>query len=102
MGNAKRINRESELVFDNQFESIDGSHPLQKALPESHVNYQARIRPGGKIRYFNFSLAKEMGLIHNDHPEEITEYLEQKIIETFSLQIINEFDIALEVGKICG
>lgn len=93
MISAKKIQNPADLVFDQQFDSIDGSHPLKESLPEGYVDYQARIRPGGKIRFFNFSLAKEMGLIDQDHPEHLSDHLKNKIIETFSLQIINEFDI---------
>lgn len=74
------------------FDLIDGSHPLKEAVPNSYVDYPARIRRGGKIAYFNFTLAKEMGLISEDHGHEINKSLEQKIIETFSIQIINEYD----------
>lgn len=44
--------------------------------------------------YFNFELAKEMGLISPRHPHEMTKELKQKLIETFSIRIINEYDIA--------
>lgn len=75
-----------------RFDLIDGSHPLKEAVPESFVDYPARIRRGGKLAYFNFSLAKEMGLIPSDHDNSLNSELEEKIIETFSIQIINEFD----------
>lgn len=42
---------------------------------------------------FNFNLAKEMGLI-NEHDHKLTKDLVKKILETFSLTIINEYDIA--------
>ena len=38
-----------------------------------------------------------MGLIPADHPSSINKELEQVILDTFSLQIINEYD--LEQGK---
>ncbi len=44
------------------------------------------------MAYFNFDLAKEMGLIPKDHPEVLTAALKSKLLETFSLQIINEYD----------
>lgn len=75
-----------------RFELIDGSHPLKEAVPESFIDYPARIRRGGKLAYFNFSLAKEMGLIPVDHEDSLNPELEEKILETFSIQIINEFD----------
>jgi len=56
------------------------------------VDYQARYRPNGRVLYFNFALAKEMGLIPQDHPAGINKDLEQVILDTFSLQIINEYD----------
>jgi uncharacterized protein YdiU (UPF0061 family) len=43
--------------------------------------------------FSNFPLAKEMGLIPADHPDTMNERLERKLLETFSLVIINEYDI---------
>ncbi len=76
----------------HQFDQINGLHPFQKACPDSFVPYQARVRRGGKLAYFNFDLAKEMGLIDQEHPEKITAALSEKMLETFSIIIINEFD----------
>lgn len=84
----KKIQSETYESFD----LIDGSHPLKEAVPSSYVDYPARIRRGGEIAYFNFSLAKEMGLISQDHDCSLNKDLEQKLIETFSIQIINEYD----------
>lgn len=75
-----------------KFSQINGSHPFKKALPEGFVDYPARIRKGATIRYFNFELAMEMGLIPKDHNEVINKKLENEIIEAFSLIIINEYD----------
>jgi uncharacterized protein YdiU (UPF0061 family) len=80
-----------------KFKEIDGRHPWRNVSPDGYVDYQARYRPNGRVLYFNFSLAKEMGLIPSDHPPSITKDLEQAILDTFSLQIINEYD--LEHGK---
>lgn len=44
------------------------------------------------MTYFNFSLAKEMGLVPDNHDHVLNADLEQKLIETFNLRIINEFD----------
>lgn len=76
----------------SSFDEVDGRHPFKKACPGSFVDYQARHRKGGKLAYFNFDLAKEMGLIPKDHPETVTKELAEKFLETFSLIIINEFD----------
>lgn len=75
------------------FAQIDGSHGLRAAIPQGYIDYQARIRHGGKVSYFNFKLAREIGLIDANHPDELTPELSSEIINTFSLQIINEFDI---------
>ena len=80
-----------------KFREIDGTHPWRNVSPDGYVDYQARYRPQGRVLFFNFSLAKEMGLIPPDHPASITKDLEQVILDTFSLQIINEYD--LERGK---
>lgn len=86
-----RATRSSSENYQN-FDQLDGRHTLQQVLPQMVVNYRARLRKGGKVAYFNYALAKEMGLIAQDHVEELTPSLEKKIIETFSLIIINEFD----------
>ena len=80
-----------------KFKEIDGTHPWRNVSPDGYVDYQARYRPHGRVLYFNFALAKEMGLIPSDHRASITKDLEQVILDTFSLQIINEYD--LERGK---
>jgi uncharacterized protein YdiU (UPF0061 family) len=76
-----------------KFEEIDGTHPWRQVSPDGYVDYQARYRPHGRVLYFNFPLAKEMGLVPEDHPSTINKDLEQVILETFSLQIINEYDL---------
>ena len=80
-----------------KFSEIDGTHPWRNVSSDGYVDYQARYRPHGRVVFFNFPLAKEMGLIPSDHPASISKELEQAILDTFSLQIINEYD--LEQGK---
>ncbi|MDX9730772.1 MAG: hypothetical protein RBT63_03285, partial [Bdellovibrionales bacterium] len=63
-------------------------------MPEGHVSYPVRKLGRGQVLWFNFQLAKEMGLIASDHPHKLTPELDKKIIETFSLQIVNEWDQA--------
>ena len=77
-----------------KFKELDGTHPWRDVSPDGYVDYQARYRPQGRVLYFNFPLAKEMGLIPEDHPPTIHKEIEQVILETFSLQIINEYDLA--------
>lgn len=80
-----------------KFKEIDGTHPWRSVSPDGYIDYRARYRPHGRVVFFNFPLAKEMGLIPADHPSSISKELEQAILDTFSLQIINEYD--LEQGK---
>jgi uncharacterized protein YdiU (UPF0061 family) len=80
-----------------KFGEIDGRHPWRNVSADGYVDYQARYRPHGRVLYFNFPLAKEMGLIPPDHAPSINKDLEQAILNTFSLQIINEHD--LQKGK---
>jgi uncharacterized protein YdiU (UPF0061 family) len=58
------------------------------------VDYPARVRPGGRVLYFNFPLARELGLIPHGHNDKLNARLEAKILETFSIQIVNEYDMA--------
>lgn len=76
-----------------KFKELDGKHPWRDVSPDGYVDYQARYRPKGRVLFFNFPLAREMGLISPDHPASINKELEQAILDTFSLQIINEFDV---------
>jgi hypothetical protein len=76
------------------FEKLDGSHPWRKVSPDGYVDYRARIREGGRVLYFNFDLAREMKLVPANHAPRVTAALEKIILETFCLQIINEYDIA--------
>jgi uncharacterized protein YdiU (UPF0061 family) len=81
----------------SSFDQLDGYHPWMEQVPEGYVPYLVRQYLKGKVTYFNFKLAKEMGLIDHSHPEVMNRELEYKILETFSLRIINEFD--LERGR---
>ncbi|MGZ3768204.1 MAG: hypothetical protein ACXVCP_05905 [Bdellovibrio sp.] len=78
--------------FYSSFEQLDGNHPWMEAVTDGYVTYRVRELRTGKAAYFNFVLAKEMGLIPPDHPHEMNKELEDKLISSFSLQIINEFD----------
>ena len=53
-----------------------------------------RCRNGGRVAYFNFPLARELGLVPAGHADKLNAALEAKILDTFSLQIINEYDLA--------
>ena len=75
-----------------QFEKIDGSHPLQNQLPEGMLLYQVRKLEKGRVIFFNFALAREMGLISSRHPQELNPTLEKIILNSFCIQIINEYD----------
>lgn len=75
-----------------KFDSIDGDHPWLRAVPDGAVTYRVRELGQGNIVYFNYVLAKEMGLIPENHPHQMNSQLQQRILSTFSLQIINEYD----------
>ena len=68
-------------------------HPWREVSPDAYVDYGARTRHGGKVFYFNFELAKEMGLIGRRHPHRLNGDLAKAILDTFSLVIINEYDL---------
>jgi uncharacterized protein YdiU (UPF0061 family) len=80
-----------------KFKQLDGRHPWRDVSPDGYIDYQARYRPHGRVLYFNFPLARELELIPHNHPSAINKKLEQVILKTFSLQIINEYD--LKLGK---
>lgn len=74
------------------FQQLDGRHPWQERVPEGLILYPVRKLSGGKVSYFNFELAKEMGLIPKDHPHRLTKKLIGSILDTFCLRIVNEYD----------
>src|SRR6267142_4450400 len=78
-----------------KFKELDGTHPWREVSPDGYIDYQAHYRPKGRVLYFNFPLARELELVPLDHPPTINKDLEQTILETFSLQIINEYDLRL-------
>ncbi len=85
-----RVERKSDY---RTFDAINGKHPWQKAVPDGYVLYRVRKKHDGKILFFNFDLAKEMGLIPHSHPNLINGKLEKKVLDTFAIQIINEYDV---------
>ncbi len=75
-----------------RFGRIDGSHPWKRRVPGAFVDYAARRRQNGEVAYFNFALAKQLGLVPRAHPERLNRTLERAILRTFGLRIINEWD----------
>src|SRR2546427_4216410 len=75
-----------------RFKKIDGRHPWREVSPDGYIDYQVRYRPNGRVLYFNFALAWKMDLLSADPPPTMNKDLEQAILETFSLRIINEYD----------
>ncbi|MFT5387827.1 MAG: hypothetical protein ACI9F2_000892 [Lysobacterales bacterium] len=75
-----------------KFSKINGTHPWRDVSPEGYVNYPACYRKGGRVLHFNFSLARELGLIPKHHPDKMNDTLEKVILKTFSIQILNEHD----------
>lgn len=82
----------SEVSNYSNFDQLDGDHPWRDFLPEGYIDYSVRVLPEGQVAYFNFNLAKEMGLIAPNHDHLLNEDLKKKLVSTFSLRIINEYD----------
>ena len=76
------------------FAKLDGSHPWRDVGPDGYVDYAARHRPGVSVIYCHSALAAELGLISRRHPRRMNERLERAILETFAIQIVNEYDLA--------
>ncbi len=74
------------------FRQLNGEHPLKNRTVDSFVDYPVRTRRGGTVRFFNFDLAKQIGLIPPHHSEELNSELEEEILYAFGIVIINEFD----------
>ena len=75
-----------------RFAELDGRHEWQTAMPNTFVLYPVRKLEGGRLIYFNFTLAKEMGLIPKSHSHMISKKLERAVLDTFCLRIVNEYD----------
>ncbi len=76
----------------SKFSALDGRHPLQSACRDAYVEYRARRRHDAEVAYFNFALAREMGLIPKRHDDRLTAPLRRAILDTFALVIVNEYD----------
>jgi hypothetical protein len=78
----------------SRLRSIDGRHPLKNAVPGAVVRYPAKRRRDSEIAFFNFNLAREIGLLSARHPDELDPALRRVLLDTFSLVIVNEWDEA--------
>jgi hypothetical protein len=78
-------------MYDS-FRQLDGRHPWRRVSEQGYVDYRVRRRDGGRVVSFNFDLARELGLIPQNHASQITAALERVILDTFALQILNEYD----------
>ncbi len=88
----KRLKARPQSDIFSRFDQLNGDHPWMQAVPNGFVAYPVRRLKSGTVLYFNFKLAKEMGLVPKDHPEKLTLPLKEKILEIFCQQIINEYD----------
>jgi hypothetical protein len=79
------------------FARIDGRHPYRDAVAGGHVDYRARRRRDGEVAFFNYGLAREMGLIPAGHPDTMAKALRGAILDAFALAIVNEYDLAHRV-----
>jgi hypothetical protein len=91
---SRRRSRAAPITSLSRLRSIDGRHPLARVAPSAVVEYPARRRHDGRIAYFNFDLAREIGLIPTDHPDRLVPDLHAALLETFGLVIVNEWDVA--------
>lgn len=77
-----------------QLANLDGRHPWRDVSPDGYVDYHVRSRPGGRVIYFNYALARELGLIPANHADRMDARLERSLLDAFAIQIINEYDLA--------
>ena len=85
------MSRPTEKTYA-RFRRIDGRHPFQQQVPNGYILYPARRRSGGTVTYFNFALAKEMGLLPRSHPHQMNPTLQRVILDCFAIVIVNEYD----------
>jgi hypothetical protein len=77
-----------------RFRAIDGRHPYKASVPDGYVAYPARRLRGARVVWFHFALAREMGLIPDDHPDRMNARLARAILDAFAIRIVNEYDVA--------
>jgi len=75
-----------------RFRRLDGSHPFKDQVTGGFLDYPARKVPGTELVYFNFPLAREIGLIRSRHPNRLTAGLREAVLNAFAIQIVNEYD----------
>ena len=90
MGRIQRKIQEFDVY--SGFDQIDGTHPFRDIAEDCFVDYMARERKNGVVIFFNYDLGREVGLISQDHPDNMNPELEKKILDTFGVIIINEYD----------
>src|SRR3569832_118170 len=64
-----------------RFAQNNGKHPIRTAVPDGLVDNAVRVRRGGKLFYFNFDLAEEIGLITKGHRHRMTPILRRAILD---------------------
>ncbi|HIG70050.1 MAG: hypothetical protein ABGX04_08165 [Myxococcales bacterium] len=84
----------AEEARHSRLRSIDGRHPLQTEVPSAVVAYPAKRRRDSEIAFFNFDLARKIGLLSSGHPDQLNPALRRALLDTFSLVIVNEWDEA--------
>ncbi len=82
-----------DLLQYRAFDRICGAHPFKSAVPDGFVEYPVKVRRGGEVFYFNFELAQDMGLLPVSTSLSLNKKLNQKLLDTFSIEIINEYEI---------
>jgi uncharacterized protein YdiU (UPF0061 family) len=90
--NIKKSRKSKQELLYNNFSKINGNHPFKNSVHDGYVDYRVRFRHGGEVFYFNFDLAIEMGLIKKDHAPLLNNKLTKTLLDTFSIEIINEHD----------
>ncbi|HEV2292544.1 MAG TPA: protein adenylyltransferase SelO family protein [Tepidisphaeraceae bacterium] len=71
---------------------LDGRHPWRDVSADGYVDYPVRSRAGGHVIYFNYALGRELDLIPANHIARMDTRLERALLDTFALQIVNEYD----------
>ena len=70
---SKILGRQTTTESYENFDFLNGYHPWQDKMPKGYVAYPVRQLDRGEVLYFNFALAKEMGLIAQNHPNQLNQ-----------------------------
>jgi len=92
MARSKTLKKETHFHPKPQLHEKLKTHELFSKVPEMCLPYSVKSNPNGEVFYVNESLCLEMGLLEKGPSTKNINELKKEILDTFNLQIINDYD----------